>query len=132
MCLSIMMVVCIKQHLSNIWNSIHEKVKQHWGSVEKTLLIKKLFVLRGLIMKCKQHVYRRVCQNLIENRGTGSYDINVTTSTWYGYFEFVTADLIKLYTSRNWKSDLIVTGDDEMIVLWSHEFEWKTFFQFTE
>ena len=26
-CLSIMMVICIKKHLSNIWNSIHEKVK---------------------------------------------------------------------------------------------------------
>ena len=42
MCLSIMMVVCIKQHLSNIWTSVHDKVKQHWDWVEKkTLLIKK-------------------------------------------------------------------------------------------
>ena len=29
MCLSIMVVICIKQHLSNISSSIHEKVKQH-------------------------------------------------------------------------------------------------------
>ena len=28
-CLSIMMVVCINQHLSNILSSGHEKVKQH-------------------------------------------------------------------------------------------------------
>ena len=35
MCLNIMMVICIKQHLCNIWDSIHEKVKQHWGWVEK-------------------------------------------------------------------------------------------------
>ena len=35
MCLSIMMLICIKQHLSNIWSSIHGKVKQHWGWVEK-------------------------------------------------------------------------------------------------
>ena len=43
MCLSIMMVLCIKQHLSNIWSSIHEKIKQHWGCVEKkALLIKNL------------------------------------------------------------------------------------------
>ena len=35
MCLGIMMVICIKQHLSNTWSSIHEKVKQHWGWVEK-------------------------------------------------------------------------------------------------
>ena len=32
----------IKKHLSNIWSSIHDKVKQHWGLVEKkVLLIKK-------------------------------------------------------------------------------------------
>ena len=35
MYLSIMMITCIKQHLSNIWSSILEKVKQHWGWVEK-------------------------------------------------------------------------------------------------
>ena len=29
MCLSIMMVICIKQHLSNNLSSIHEKLKQH-------------------------------------------------------------------------------------------------------
>ena len=34
-CLSIMMVICIKQHLRSIWNLTHEKVKQHWGWVEK-------------------------------------------------------------------------------------------------
>ena len=27
---STMMVICINQHLSNIWSSVHEKVKQHW------------------------------------------------------------------------------------------------------
>ena len=30
-----MMVICIKQRLSNIWSSIYEKFKQHWGYVEK-------------------------------------------------------------------------------------------------
>ena len=29
------MLICIKQQLSNIWNSIHEKVKQHWVWVGK-------------------------------------------------------------------------------------------------
>ena len=29
MYLSIITGICIKQHLSNIWSSIHEKVKQH-------------------------------------------------------------------------------------------------------
>ena len=27
-CLTMMMLICIKQHLSNIWSSVHEKVKQ--------------------------------------------------------------------------------------------------------
>ena len=41
-CLSMMILICIKQHLSNIWSSIQEEVKQHWGlSWKKALLIKK-------------------------------------------------------------------------------------------
>ena len=31
MCLIIMIVKCIKQHLSHIWSSVHGEVKQHWG-----------------------------------------------------------------------------------------------------
>ena len=38
-CLSIMIVLCIKQHLSNIWSSIHEKIKQLWGWVEKKICL---------------------------------------------------------------------------------------------
>ena len=41
MCLSTMMVICIKQHLSNILDSVHEKVKQRWGWVEKSVAYKK-------------------------------------------------------------------------------------------
>ena len=49
MCLSITIVICIKQHLSNIWSSVHEKVKQHWGWLEKkALLIKKVYILISL------------------------------------------------------------------------------------
>ena len=33
MCLSVMTVIYIKQHVSNICSWIHEKVKQHWGWV---------------------------------------------------------------------------------------------------
>ena len=40
MCLNIMMVMCSKQHVSNIWSWIHE-VKQHWGWVEKSVAYKK-------------------------------------------------------------------------------------------
>ena len=40
-CLSIMMVICIKQHLSNIWSWIHEKVKQHEAVLKKSVAYKK-------------------------------------------------------------------------------------------
>ena len=33
--LSFMMLICIKQHRSIIWNSDHENVKQVWGWVKK-------------------------------------------------------------------------------------------------
>ena len=36
------MVKDIKQHLRNIWSSIHEKVKQHWDWVEKSVTYKKM------------------------------------------------------------------------------------------
>ena len=34
-CFIKMMLICIKQHLSNTWRSIHKKIKQHWVWVEK-------------------------------------------------------------------------------------------------
>ena len=36
-----MMVICIKQHLSNIWSLIHEQVKQDWGWLKKSAAYKK-------------------------------------------------------------------------------------------
>ena len=41
MYLSIMMIVCTKQNLGNIWSTNHEKGKQHWGWVEKSVAYKK-------------------------------------------------------------------------------------------
>ena len=41
MCLSMIIVMWNKQHLSNIWSWIHEKVKQHWDWVEKSVAYKK-------------------------------------------------------------------------------------------
>ena len=35
------MLICIKQHLSNIWNSIHENAKQHLGWPEKKRRLEK-------------------------------------------------------------------------------------------
>ena len=34
-CLNMILLRRIKQHLNNIWSSIYEQVKQHWGWVEK-------------------------------------------------------------------------------------------------
>ena len=39
MCLGTLMATCTKQNLSNILSSIHEKVKQQWGCVEKKALL---------------------------------------------------------------------------------------------
>ena len=33
-----MILICIKQQLSNIWISVYEKIKQQWGWVEKKAL----------------------------------------------------------------------------------------------
>ena len=40
-----MMLISIKQHLSDIWSSIQEKVKHHWGWVEKKCYLWKKRVL---------------------------------------------------------------------------------------
>ena len=40
-CLSMLMLIWIKQHLSNIWSSIYEKIKEHWSWVEKLACLKK-------------------------------------------------------------------------------------------
>ena len=39
------MLISIKQHLSDIWSSIQEKVKHHWGWVEKKCYLWKKRVL---------------------------------------------------------------------------------------
>ena len=44
-CPSMMMLVCNKQHLSNIWIWIHGKVMQHWGCAEKSVAYKEKRVL---------------------------------------------------------------------------------------
>ena len=38
-CLSMMILICIKQHPTNTWGSIYEKVKEHWDWVEKNVLL---------------------------------------------------------------------------------------------
>ena len=54
MCLTTMMVMCSKQHQSNIWSWIHEKVKQHWRWDEKSFAyIKKRVLILLLQNVCK-------------------------------------------------------------------------------
>ena len=47
MCLSIMMVICTKQHLSNILSSIHEKVKKTEAELKKRVAYKEKHVIRS-------------------------------------------------------------------------------------
>ena len=45
MCLTAIMIICIKQYLSQIWSLFREIVKQHWGWVEKSVAyIKKVYI----------------------------------------------------------------------------------------
>ena len=41
-CLSMTMLICVKQQLSNIWSSVYEKIQQHWGWIEKSDAYKKV------------------------------------------------------------------------------------------
>ena len=51
MCHSTIMVICTKQHLSDSRSSIYEKVKQHWGWIEKMRFYKKASsVLKQLLI----------------------------------------------------------------------------------
>ena len=43
-CLGKAVPVLNKQHVSNIWGSIHSKVKQHWGWVKESVAYKKKLV----------------------------------------------------------------------------------------
>ena len=51
-CVSIMMVIFTKQHLSSIWSSFHENVNQHWGWVEERIAYKKSVYYLAFLPKC--------------------------------------------------------------------------------
>ena len=42
MCLSIIMVICVKQHLSNIWSSIHEKLSNNKDKLKTSVYLQKI------------------------------------------------------------------------------------------
>ena len=57
---NIMVTICIKQYLRNIWSSIYEKVKQHWGWVEKKCCLQKECVHKKLIFS----IYKMLTLNM--------------------------------------------------------------------
>ena len=59
----------IKQHLSNLWSSFHEIVKEHWGWAEK----------KGLLMK--KGVYSCYFANLVKTLRATDLDITLHLNT---------------------------------------------------
>ena len=56
--LSIMMLICIKQRVSNIWSSVHEKVMQHWDWFKKSVAYKKVCnAFSGYFWKCSSYYF---------------------------------------------------------------------------
>ena len=49
MCFSIMIFMCIKLHLSNIWSSVHEKLCNTKAELKKSVAYKKKLVLMEII-----------------------------------------------------------------------------------
>lgn len=45
-----MMLIYIKQRLSNVWSSIHGKINQHWGWVEKRVAYIKASIFKSIVM----------------------------------------------------------------------------------
>ena len=72
--LNMLLPAGIKEHLSKTWSSIHEKVKQHWGWVEKkrSLLKKSVYlVLRearsNVCMQFNLSKLLRICALIFRN-----------------------------------------------------------------
>ena len=57
------MLMHTKQHLRNIWSSIHKKVKQHWGWTEKKRYLKKsLFPAVNYMFKVNNRNTKTRCE----------------------------------------------------------------------
>ena len=79
--LSVMMLVPVKQHLSNIWSSIHEKVKKHWGWLEKSVAYKIKIKKINKSKWIKENVDIDVIARRMVNFGKMCYIF-----VWYCYF----------------------------------------------
>ena len=54
-CLSIMMGICIKQDLGNIWSSIHEKLSNTEVELKKSVTYKKAYICLKINLNCFTH-----------------------------------------------------------------------------
>ena len=93
-CLIMMIFKCINQHLSKIWSSNHEKVKQHWGWVEKKRCLWK--------ERAAAHWYT------VKNRQTlGGFPVRkLYVRNVFRYSRAISFKFRKVYLLENWrKSD---------------------------
>ena len=104
--LSIMMFICIKQHLINIWSSIHEKVMQHWGWAErKSIAYKQRVKLKKcLLFQCK------ICHTQYLGQ---QQQLRNSRHCWKAI------NIIPLFFI------LIFTGIMELFLYWSNQNSWK-------
>ena len=67
-CLSMMMMmlICIKQHLSNIGSSVYEKLKQHCGWFKKSRnSFLKVILGKAVLKICSKFTEEHLCQSVI-------------------------------------------------------------------
>ena len=92
-----MIAICIKQHLSNIWSSSHEIIKQHWGWVEKKDCFKKKCVSNLRFFKITYsdpRSYKPMWGFIVKTRNfssgflTSVYDLQKDTAIFWGIFTF--------------------------------------------
>ena len=64
-CLSMMMLVCIKQHPTNAWSSVYEKVKEYCGWVEKNVLLIKH---KRVLQKTNTLIPRKLTETVLNQK----------------------------------------------------------------
>ena len=97
-----MMLMRIKQHLSNIWSSLHKKVKQHWGWVEQSIAYKKKRV--AILEKWKSVVHNKsnfgaVLSDLPKALDCLPHDLLLAKLNTYG-FSLPALKLVQSYLSN--------------------------------
>ena len=109
---------CIKQHLSNIWRSIHKNFKPHWGWVEKK---KKALLIKKACNSITAFSIEKVTKGLIQAISIIGWLIfsaliwvfkfshvakEVNTCTFNSYFSTYVVDLLKRRRSNRLASAL--------------------------